>query len=273
MTSKKGVRRRPEAIRNIPPLGPFGEYLKQKRQACGIASQRELGEAIGKSQSFVAQLEAGNVVYPDRDLLQLLARHLGLDYPEVVQTYVQSRFGLSVDAPSVEKAVGLEVRDVDSLAAWEKALPSGELWIVVRNFVDQDVQAIQDAVATFVRKGGRITYFSDDRAHFEGAKETILARASGPTQNYSQMEDSIYFEYVPPHAIRFMMAGVVIYNPRSTIHHDENERAKCEAFLIVNDGNSPDYGIRVTSELEKRRIYTNIRAFLSERQLSQGDME
>jgi transcriptional regulator with XRE-family HTH domain len=256
-----------------PSLPAFGDFIRQARINRAIRSQRDLGRLIGKSQSFVAQLEAGNVLYPDPSLLQALASHLGLDYARLVNTYAHARFGLSADT-SLEKAVGLEIRDVDSLAAWERDLPPGDLWIVVRNFVDQDVVEIQEAVTSFVKRGGRITYFSEDRAQFEGAKEAILAHATKTTtQNYSQMEESIFFEWVPHYAIRLMMSGVVIYNPRSLADPDPRVADTCEAFLIVNDGVRPDFGIRIASKIEKRRIYNNIKAFMSERPAYKGEWE
>ncbi|HYI63603.1 MAG TPA: helix-turn-helix transcriptional regulator [Allosphingosinicella sp.] len=254
-------------------LTSFGNYLRDARGRSDYKSQTALAGAISKSQSFVAQLEAGGVLYPEPELLRILAEKLNLEYPNLVQVYAQSRFSLSDEPASVEKAVGLEVRDVEALARWESSLAAGELWIVVRNFVDQDNPTIQAAVATFVSNGGSVTYFSDNRANFEGAKEGILARVSGSGAALSSTQERINFEYVPPQATRFMMAGAALYNPRNLRFPADDERSACEAFLIVNDGGHPDFGIRVASYQEKKRIYTSILAFLSEKQTSEGDQE
>lgn len=261
-----GKRQRSKDQESLPVLlTSFGDHLRRARTARGIRTQGELASRIGRSQSFVAQLEAGNVPCPDPALLRLLGEHLQVEYGELVNVYVQSRFGITENA-SVQKAVGLEIRGVLALAAWEKSLPTGELWIVVRNFVDQDVVEIQDAVTSFVKREGKVTYFSDNLAEFEGAKAAILARAGNPnTRSHSKMEENIRFEYVPRRATYLMMAGVVLYNPHDLVSPDPEERQRCEAFLIVNDGASPDFGIRITSEAEMRRIYNNILAFKRER--------
>lgn len=56
----------------------LGELLKQTRSGAGL-TQRSIGEAIGADREYVAGVENGRIVRPDRDRLARWAGVLGLD--------------------------------------------------------------------------------------------------------------------------------------------------------------------------------------------------
>lgn len=61
----------------------FGAYLRRVRQAKGI-SIRQLAKSVDKTAAYLSDIENGNNKPPDKELLEVLIRELGIDeYPRI----------------------------------------------------------------------------------------------------------------------------------------------------------------------------------------------
>ena len=69
-------------IRNSPEPG-FGAVLRHHRQSAGL-SVTELARRIGRTQSYVSQLESGALHPPDDAMLSKIAQVLGTDEERLI---------------------------------------------------------------------------------------------------------------------------------------------------------------------------------------------
>ena len=72
-------------------LSVFGPYIRRIRESKGI-QQVFVAETLGYTQSYLSQIESGEIVNLTEDLLRSLARILGVSYDEIMIQFVADKY-------------------------------------------------------------------------------------------------------------------------------------------------------------------------------------
>jgi transcriptional regulator with XRE-family HTH domain len=116
-----------------------------------------------------------------------------------------------------------ELRDIDSLAQWQKDLPDLEVfWVIAPNFVDNSSPNLRDTVLHNIRRGVHYYYFiregdADAGGPFYVLLDTLafLSRQQTPALSRTEIERFVHAVEFPRNVVGLIPSDVVIANPHS----------------------------------------------------------
>lgn len=237
----------PKQQQEHPSQFSFGEFIRQNRVKAGYATQAALAKALGRPQSFVAQMETGKTTHLDY--------REKMDLAEALKSARVNRF--KIDAallkdkdhypPVVANLLTLDVLDLDGLAKWEIAIEPQVLWIAAPNFVDNEHEKMLDAVVHNLRAGTEIVYFVAKADCQAFGRFTMLARKLRVKLGLaaSEWEKKIKLKHyeLEDNELCWLASSFVIANPGKVLG-DTQTTKEAEGYIILNQdtGDGPTLG-------------------------------
>lgn len=114
----------------------FGAYLRRVRQAKQI-SIRQLAKSVDKTAAYLSDIENGNNKPPDKELLEVLIRELGLDeYPRIRENLFDLAAEERNDVPADIKEYIMHNKMLLKVLRAAKDAPNSEqIWLQLANHV------------------------------------------------------------------------------------------------------------------------------------------
>lgn len=225
----------------------FGEFIRQNRVKAGFATQAALAKALGRPQSFVAQMETGKTTHLDyREKLDLAK---ALESARVNRFKIDAALLKDKDhyPAVVANLLTLDVLDLDGLAAWEIAIQPQVLWIAAPNFVDNEHEKMLDAVVHNLQAGTEIVYFVAKADCQAFGRFTMLARKLRVKLRLppSELEKKIKLKHyeLEDNELCWLASSFVIANPGKVLG-DTQTTKEAEGYIILNQdtGDGPTLG-------------------------------
>lgn len=263
------------------PLTKLGEFIRESRLKAGFETQDALAKALGRHQSYVAQLETGKITNPDvqecRDLAAAL-KPAGVTLYKLESVLLEDKREMP---PAKARLVRLDVLDLDGLAEWEAEIKPDALWIVAPNFVDTEHVKMRRSVVGNLKAGAEIVYFVAEADCQAFGRFTMLHRKLKVELGPGDWEKKLKHHALTDRELCWLASSFVIANP-GTILGDPKSKKKSEGFIILNEypehaaevGEGqlpvPAFGFRMPEkELQLRAI--GIETYLQEKEQQQRE--